>query len=109
MAAICSECGETISKPYLVKGTIYGSTCVKKHLPKGLRKPRPIKGNWVAAELLFPIIPNKHQSVMFLYNDKKYRSFGAMTVGGDWAINGAIISRDQTQVMINLECWTKIQ
>lgn len=107
MACVCSKCGETISKPYVVDGSIYGSTCVKTVLPKGKRKPTVKKGNWVAAELAYPLKPKGHQKAVFIYNNKKYATYGAVNNNGDFSFVDAVVSRDQTQVMINLDAWKK--
>ena len=107
MACVCSKCGETINKPYLVDGAIYGSTCAITVLPKDGKKTKVKKGNWVSAELASPLKPNGHQKATFIYDGKKYSTFGAVTVGGDFWFNGAVISRDQKQIMINLDVWKR--
>ena len=51
--------------------------------------------------------PDKHQKAIFIVDGKKYSVYGAMTVDGNWAFRDSVISKDQSQVMINLDGWKK--
>jgi hypothetical protein len=103
MACVCAECGESITKPYKIDGSFYGSTCVKKYIKAGSKKPKAINGNWVSADLISELTPATHL-IEFIYKGKIYKTnASSYNKKEGHSIYGALVSKDQLQSMINLD------